>query len=92
MTSIDDVTQQRRDRAYALAVYEIPKLRWIGLGLLSIAIYFHNRFLLHELSIERWALLTGMFIVYAAASTLLTRLFYTRGVDLSLAYKELPPE
>lgn len=84
--NIDDITQQKRDRAFAMAVYEVPKLRWIGLGLVAIAVYAHNRFLLNELSIDRWALLTAMLVAYATVTMLLTRWFYPRGVDLSLTF------
>jgi len=86
-TAVEDITRQRRDRAYALAVYEIPKLRAIGLGLLSIAVYFHNRFLLHDPSIERWALLTGVFVVYTLATWAATRWFYRHArINLSLTF------
>ena len=84
--SSDDISQQKRNPAYALAVYEIPKLRCIGLGLLSIAVYLHNRFLLHEVSIEHWAVLSATFVVYCTISTLAIRAFYRKGIDLTLPF------
>ena len=81
----DDVSLQRRARAYAVSVYEIPKMRAIGLALLSIAVYLHNRFLLRELSISQWALLTAIFILYTAISAVAVRMFYAR-LDLTLPF------
>jgi two-component system sensor histidine kinase/response regulator len=85
--SSENITAQKRDRAYALAVHEIPKMRAIGLGILAIAVYVHNRFLLHDASIEAWALLTAGFILYAGLTAVATSYFYrARHVDLTLPF------
>ena len=85
--SLDEITLQKRDRAYVLAVHEIPKTRAIGLGILSIAIYFHNRYLLHDPSTETWLALTAIFVAYAAITAIATRYFYrSQHVDLSLLF------
>ena len=85
LTTLEDITQQKRERAYTIAVRDIPRLRAIGLGLLSIAVFFHNRYLLHETSAAHWELLTSIFIVYSFLSWLLTRALYRR-IDLTLLF------
>lgn len=81
----DDITRRKRDRARELALYEVPKYRFIGMGLLSIAVYFHNRFLLGDTSISRWAWYTALLIAYATTAWAATTLLYRR-VDLTIPF------
>ena len=85
LNGLEDITQQKRERAHTIAVREIPRLRALGLGVLSIAVFLHNRFLLPDLSIRYWELLTAIFIVYATVSWVVTRAFYRR-IDLTLPF------
>ena len=55
-----EIDRQKRERAYRLAVVEVPRLRAAGFAVLSLLVYLNNRFLLHQFSLQAWALVTGL--------------------------------
>ena len=81
----DAIFSRRLNRARELALYEVPKQRFIGFGLLSIALYVHNYFLLPESSFMQWVAYTALLAVYAVVSWAVTRALYDR-YDLTLAF------
>jgi signal transduction histidine kinase len=58
----------KRKRAYQLHVVEIPYLRLIGFGLLSIVIYLHNRFILGYVSWKEISLFLCFTFTYSLLS------------------------
>src|SRR4051794_34434861 len=84
----EEIEEKRRERAYQLAVFEIPLLRLIGFALLSVAVLLNNRYLLGEPSNRAWAAVTALLLAYCFFSWAALALFYRRLLpfDLSLFF------
>ncbi|HEY8849691.1 MAG TPA: ATP-binding protein [Thermoanaerobaculia bacterium] len=82
-----EIDHQKRERAYRLAVVEMPRVRAVGFALLSLLVYLNNRFLLHQFSLQAWALITGILAVYGAISWVALVTLYRRvRFDLALLF------
>ena len=64
----DDIERRRSERAYRLAVLEIPLLRITGYVFLSIGVYLSSRYALGDPSLTRWATATSIMAAYSAVS------------------------
>ena len=64
----DDIDRRRSERAYRLAVFEIPLLRIVGYSFLSIGVYLTSRFALGETSLTTWATATLIMAAFSAVS------------------------
>ena len=51
----EEIARRRTERAYRLAVLELPLLRVVGFAFLSLGLYLNNRYLLSEGSPGVWA-------------------------------------
>jgi len=91
-TSIDseEVARRKRDRYTKLVTIELPRLRCIGFAFLSLGVYLNNRFLLGELSIHDWIVITVVMAVYAAIAWIIEATAYLRfNADLTLYFLAL---
>lgn len=64
----DEIERRRSERAYRLAVRDIPLLRVIGSAFLSFGVYLNNRFLLGDPSSTAWLQATVMLAIYCVVS------------------------
>ena len=48
------IEERRTERAYQLAVRDLPLLRVVGFAFLSFGLFLHNRYLLGEGSLATW--------------------------------------
>lgn len=84
MTSFDTVEGsdaaevRRRERTWNLAAVELPLIRAAGSVLLSLAVYFNNRFVLELPSTTPWLVATLVLVLYALVSWVLIALFLHR--------------
>ena len=84
----EDIDRRRAERAFHLAVTEIPILRAIGNTFLALGVYLTNRYILDEPSLTPWIAITFLLAGYTIVSAGLLRLFYERArpFDLSLFF------
>src|SRR3954451_22470110 len=75
-TDPNEIETRRRVRARHIAILEIPLLRAIGTLFLSLGVFLSNRYFLNETSLAPWLNVTGVLLVYAAASWTVLVLFY----------------
>ncbi|MGZ8867644.1 MAG: ATP-binding protein, partial [Thermoanaerobaculia bacterium] len=64
----EEIARRRTERAYRLAVLELPLLRFIGFAFLSLGLFLNNRYLLGEESLAVWQRASALMAVYSAAS------------------------
>ena len=64
----EEIERRRRERAWRLAVFDLPGLRIIGFVFLSLGLFLHNRYILGETSLGTWAVATAGMAVYSAIS------------------------
>ncbi len=80
----------RIEQARALNVREIPRLRAIGLLVLAVLVFLHDRYLVDTVSLPGYAAFVLGLVVYAALSWALLARFYGHGrVDLGLVFLSL---
>jgi len=84
----EDVDRRRAERAFHLAVTEIPILRAIGSAFLSLGVYLTSRYILDEPTLLPWLGVTFLLAGYTVVSAGILRLFYERALpfDLSLFF------
>lgn len=75
-------------RRYRLNVVQIPRLRLLGFGLISIFILLHNLFILKTFSWSPFLLITIILLSYALFSWLILYLFFgkVKAIDPSLLF------
>src|SRR5258705_13805298 len=74
-----EIARKQAARTYRLNVVEIPLLRLLGFSLVTLGVFFNNRFLLPQaFSWPQFVHLTLGMGVYALLSWLVLFLFYTR--------------
>jgi signal transduction histidine kinase len=74
----------KRRRAYQLHVVEIPYLRLIGFGLLSLCIYLHNRFIFGHVSWKEIGFFVCFTFIYSLLSWGALYLFFDRTTKVNL--------
>ena len=83
----DEIERRRRERAYELAILELPLLRIIGFSFLSLGLFLNNRYLLGQTSLEAWSTASIWMAVYCIGSwALLYFGFRQLSVDLTLVF------
>ncbi len=83
-----EARKKKEFRKYRLNVIQIPYLRLLGFGLLSIFILIHNLFILESFSWPRFFLITVILFSYTLLSWLTLYLLYNKvkAIDLSLFF------
>jgi two-component system, sensor histidine kinase and response regulator len=87
----DEIEKRRTERAYRLAVVEIPVLRLAGALIIGVGIFLNNRYFLGEKSVTPILVFTSVSLSYCLLSWLCLRQFYRRVLpfDLSLFFLTL---
>lgn len=84
----EEVEQRRGERAYRLAVREVPLLRSTGALIICIGVFLNNRYFLGQTSLRPFIFFTSAATLYCIISSVCLRLFYRRlrPFDLSLFF------
>ena len=87
----DEIEKRRTDRAYRLAVHDIPMMRFFGALIICCGVFLNNRYFLGEKSQTPFVLITTVSLAYCLISTIALRQFYLRVLprDLSLFFLAL---
>lgn len=87
----DEIEKRRTERAYRLAVADIPLMRFLGALIICCGVFLNNRYFLGEKSQTPFLVITTVSLVYCLVSTVLLRRFYLRLLpfDLSLFFLTL---
>ena len=87
----DEIEKRRTDRAYRLAVVEIPVLRAAGALIVSVGVFLNNRYFLGEKSLTAIFVFAAVALSYCLISWLCLRVLYRRLLpfDLSLFFLTL---
>ncbi len=78
----EEIERRRKERAYQLAVHEIPRLRVIGSFIISLGVLLHNRYVLGEPGVNAWVSTTILLAAYCLASWAALRFFYPRDLTV----------
>jgi signal transduction histidine kinase len=84
----EEAERSKADRARQLNVVQIPVLRLIGLGLVALGVYLHNRFVLGTPAWPEALSFVAIAAAYVALSWLLLARWYGRagGIDLAQVF------
>ena len=84
----DAEARHQQARAQRFNVIEVPKLRLIGLGLLLLLVWAHNRLILERGASPNLLGFAGLLAIYGLGSWLVLWLSYERlrGIDLGLVF------
>ena len=84
----EEIEKRRTERAYRLAVTDIPMMRFFGAIIICCGVFLNNRYILGEKSQTPFLLITIVSLVYCLISSICLRLFYRRLLpfDLSLFF------
>lgn len=87
----DEIEKRRTDRAYRLAVVEIPVLRVAGALIICVGVFLNNRYFLSEKSATPILVLVAVALTYCLISWICLRQLYRRLLpfDLSLFFLTL---
>ncbi len=87
----EEAKRHKAQRAYALHAIRIPLLRMLGVGIILLTVFLHNRYLLRSFSWSDFLQFTSISFGYASLSWLILHLFYGRvkRVDLGLVFLTL---
>jgi two-component system sensor histidine kinase/response regulator len=83
-----DIEHRRSERAYRLAVVDIPLLRIVGAVIIALSVVVNNRYFLKEPAPTPVVFVATLTVLYCLGSWLCLRLFYERLLpfDLSLFF------
>jgi PAS domain S-box-containing protein len=84
----EEIERKKAQRLYRFNVFQIPTLRALGFCLLSIAIFFHNLFLLKSFSWISFFEISSILISYSLISWLILYLFFetTKRFDIAFLF------
>ncbi|HSF33123.1 MAG TPA: hypothetical protein VLK82_21965 [Candidatus Tectomicrobia bacterium] len=82
----EEIERKKAQRLYRFDVIQVPRLRMLGFCLLTVAIFFHNLFLLKSFSWESFLEIASILISYSVISWLVLYLFFETAVKFNFAF------